>query len=159
MLWYLYDGNCQAVADLMAELKDFGTYAISEKAFAKLTKLFIGDSIDEDGTRAVIKKTWDEDGYVCDTHTAVAIGACRKADGKNPMLVASTASPFKFASSVLSALGETPDADEVVNLACLESGYGVACPPSLGNLKSMEIRFPQVIDRTEMADQLLDFVK
>ncbi len=159
MLWYLYDGNCQAVADLMEELKDFGTYAISEKAFAKLSKLFIGDSIDEEGTCAVIKDTWEKDGYVCDTHTAVALGACRKADGKNPMLVASTASPFKFASSVLRALGETPDADEFVNLERLEKGYGVACPASLGNLKSMEVRFPQVIDRTEMADRLLNFVK
>ena len=159
MLWYLYDGDCKAVAALMEELKDFGTYAISEKAFAKLSKLFIGDSIDEDGTCEVIKNTWEKDGYVCDTHTAVALGACRKADGKNPMLVASTASPFKFASSVLRALGETPDADEFVNLERLEKGYGVACPASLGNLKSMEIRFPQVIDRTEMADRLLNFVK
>ncbi len=159
MLWYLYDGDCAAVADLMNQLKDKGMYQVSDEVFARLSALFIGDSIDEEGTRAVIKKTWEEDKYVCDTHTAVAIGACRKADGKNPMLVASTASPFKFASSVLSALGETPDEDEFINLTSLEEGYGVACPASLGNLKSMPIRFPQVIDRTAMGDKLLDFVK
>ena len=64
---------------------------------------------DDAGTEAMIGEEYKRSGYLLDTHTAVAYRVAeqfRRADGSSaPMIVASTASPFKFCASVLHALG------------------------------------------------------
>ena len=54
--------------------------------------------------------------YLCDTHTAAGWAAAEEyvaATGDNaPMVVLSTASPYKFPAAVLSSLEETQETDE-----------------------------------------------
>ena len=63
---------------------------------------------------------YDKYGYLCDTHTAVAIAVYEdykaKTGDERPVVIASTASPYKFAGSVLSAITTDASSDEFKNL-------------------------------------------
>jgi len=73
----------------------------------------IGLYAEEEETFAAIRELYKKTGYVIDTHTAVATASTHKfrrmAYGVNKMIVASTASPFKFARSVMHAIDEKYD--------------------------------------------------
>ena len=70
--------------------------------------------------------------------------------------MASTANPYKFSSSVLSALGEFDDSlDEFELVEKLNSVSRMDVPKSLAELKSKEVRFTTIIDRNDMKDFVL----
>lgn len=92
---------------LMEELKNGGRYEISEDMKAKL-KDFSGGYASEAETAEEISKVYGKTGYVLDTHTAVASHVCRKTckDGRK-CVIASTASPYKFVKSVMTAIDKS----------------------------------------------------
>ena len=71
------------------------------------------------------------------------------------MVVLSTASPYKFPAAVLSALGQTPDADEFAAIDQLHALTGVAIPRNLATLRHMPVRHSDVIDKEEMLSYVL----
>ena len=94
-----------------------------------------------------------------DPHTAVAwcvseqFMASRHDDA--PVVVLSTASPYKFPAAVLSALGHDPDADEFAALDQLCSLTGVAIPQNLATLRQAAVRHTDVIDKEDMLSYVL----
>ena len=93
--------------------------------------------------------------YLCDTHTAVAVkvyGEYRSATGDNtPTVIASTASPFKFTASVLSAVDASlVKGEEYEMTKTLADATGVDCPVQLTGLEDKAVRFSEVIDKTDM---------
>ena len=105
---------------------------------AKLQELFYGGFASEADTTATITALYD-DGYLIDTHTAVAAKVLedyRRETGDDTVAVfASTASPYKFCDSVLTAIGETPVPGSVDRIAQLEEASGVPAPKRLAALK------------------------
>lgn len=112
---------------MMQALSGEGEYTITEEMKAGLTD-FYGNYADEKETAEAIKNLYRNTGYVIDTHTAVAASVYKKyvADTKDvkPTVIASTASPYKFARSVMTAidekygaLGEFELVDELVKLS------------------------------------------
>lgn len=97
---------------LMMELSQDGAYTITEEMKAKLAD-FYGNYATEAETAARIKSVYEKEGYVMDTHTAVASAVYEKykADTKDTKtaLIVSTASPYKFTRSVMDAIDETYD--------------------------------------------------
>ena len=83
--------------------------------------------------------------------------AAKGTDGV-PALIASTASPYKFAASVLSALGETGETDEFLQLDRLAALSGMPCPPQLRNLQSKPVRFPDTCSKDRMLQSLYAFL-
>lgn len=75
-----------------------------------------------------------------------------------PALIASTASPYKFAASVLSALGEAEEADEFKQLDRLVELSGMPCPPQLRHLQSKPVRFPETCSKDRMRQALYAFL-
>lgn len=107
-LIYRIAGNDAAkTAAMMQALNGQGEYTITEEMKAALTD-FYGNYADEAETAAAIKNLYEKTGYVIDTHTAVAADVYKKyaADTQDtkPVVIASTASPFKFARSVMTAI-------------------------------------------------------
>ena len=99
-----------------------------------------------------IKKAFDEKGYLADTHTAVALEVYDQYTAEigdtTPTVVVSTASPFKFSGSVLSALTEIePEMGEFEIIDRLSEISGQPVPAPLAGLKDREIRFSKVCDR------------
>ena len=94
-----------------------------------------------------------------DTHTAVAWRALEKyrflTSDETYSIVLSTASPYKFADSVLDALedAQPAGADPFANLAELNKQTGVEIPPRMLALQELPVLHNEVIpsDKMELA--------
>ena len=145
--------------ELMNELKEKGSYTISEDMKAQL-KDFVGGYATEDEVKQTIHNIYKETGYVMDTHTAVAATvyqAYRKeSKDEHKTVIASTASPYKFARSVMTAIDEKYNAlEEFPLIDELQKVSGMAIPKAIE-----EIRNAQILHNTECdVDKMEDTVK
>ncbi len=161
LLYYLTDG-ADRVAELMSKLSKEGMYTLSGEETSKLQALFACGSCDDKQTADEIFKLKEEYGYTVDTHTAVAMSVYREylenTKDETPCVIASTASPFKFAASVILGLGENVEEDEFENLTKLASLSGLECPEQLATLKAKEVRFSAVCEKEDMQAMLYNFL-
>ncbi len=158
MLYLLSDGDDAYVAGLMRQLRDEGRYQVTDKMLARLHEIFSCACCDDAQAAEVMGRVWREHGYVCDPHTAVAWHAAdafmEQADGA-PVIVLSTASPYKFPAAVLSALGEEPGDDEFAMMDKLSALTGTPIPKNLATLREKQVRHKDVIDKDAMLDYVL----
>ena len=146
-------------AQLMAQLKDRGVYEITSEMRENLAD-FAGGYATEEECRDTIRKTYESTGYVMDTHTAVAAAVCakyrRNSGDDRKCLVASTASPYKFIHSVMSAIDEKyAAADEFGLIDELSRISGTEVPRAIEEIRSAEIRHCRECD----ADRMKETVK
>lgn len=155
----LYDlcGNDDAqIRSWFESLSNSGKYEVSQSVKDGLKEHFVAGYCSDNDTKSTIKNIFDKYGYLCDTHTAVAVKVYeeyKQATGdKTKTVVVSTASPYKFAPSVLEALKGKSDnsADEFELLERLESASLTQAPIQLKGLKGREVRFSTTIDKNEM---------
>lgn len=138
--------SAEKVGGWMADLAANGCYTVDAETLAGIRESFAcGCASDEEGA-AEIRARFEKDGYLCDTHTAVAFCVAKACRGEAPMVVLSTASPFKFPRDVLSALGETAPESDFAAMAALTAKTGCAAPESLRVLDSLPVRFDTVIE-------------
>ncbi len=156
LLWFTLGAD--ETKACMDNLANEGIYTVDSNAMESIREHFAGYSCSEEETKATILELFKEWGYLCDTHTAVAAGAAKKyeeANGSdNKMLVVSTASPYKFAPAVLSALGEEVPADDFDALDKLFAVTKCKIPVNLANLRNAEVRFDKVIEPSDMINSL-----
>ena len=154
MLYILSDGDDKYIADIQSQLANGGRFEVNSKVLIILQSLFYGACCDDNDTLKTIKKTFDEYGYLCDTHTAVAVNAYEQylADTKDnrPVVIASTASPYKFAKSVLSALSDNIPDSEFDIVDALLNYTNVAVPTPIAKLKNATVRFKDIYDKNDM---------
>ena len=160
-LLYLLSGENDAqIREWFGALAAEGKYEVSDDIKAAMSDLFYGGYCDDAATKETISSIYKTYGYTCDTHTAVAVKVYQdyKAETGDltKTLIASTASPYKFSSSVLSALDETKTSDdEYAMVDVLAEMSGIPVPASLSELKTKERRFTGSIDKTEMKEFVL----
>ncbi|MBQ9922268.1 MAG: threonine synthase [Clostridia bacterium] len=161
-LLYLLDG-CEKTAENMKALNEKGVYKVSDETHAKIEKAFYGAYCDEINTAATIKEYFDIDGYLIDTHTAVAAYCAQQYRSQTcdntEMLVVSTASPYKFAADVLASLGKKAEGDAFCAIEELEKTTSADVPSPIAALKNKSARFTTVVNKEEMADEVLSFLK
>ncbi len=164
MLSLLYGGDTSAVAGLMEELARNGRYSISDAAREKLQSEFFGGFCDDAGTAATIGEFYRKYHYLCDPHTAVALNVYeqyrRETGDATPCVLASTASPFKFAAAVLPAIqpGELP-ADEFGMVAKLSEVTGVPVPKPLAGLKDLPVLHKGCVSKEGMKLFIRNFLQ
>ena len=134
------------------------SYKVAEDVFAKIEAEFDAGCCDDSHAADTINKLWKDENYLCDTHTAVAfhVAAQKKREGV-PMVVLSTASPYKFPRSVLEALGRTAPENDFEAMQQLEAATGHAAPASLAALRQKAERFDTVIDPAQIAEVALGY--
>ncbi len=164
LLYHLYANDVQAVNALMSSLKENGKYEVSPAVRDSLQQLLYGGSCDDDQTKEMISRSYRENGYLYDTHTAVAADVYRKyvseTGDTRPCIIASTASPYKFAPAVLSAVyGENVPADDFEKLNLLSQTTDTAIPLPLSSLQNKQVRHSNCIEKSEMCAFILDFLK
>lgn len=148
--------GAEQTAAYMSDLSKNGFYKLDGEKLRLLRRDFTGYYCDGDGTSAAIRGIFEKFGYLCDPHTAVA-AACaekyRRSDeyGGNKIVVVSTASPYKFAPAVLSALGKDVPPDDFDALDGLYRATGVAVPENLASLRTSNVRFDRAVDPKDMA--------
>ncbi|WP_317334819.1 threonine synthase [Dysosmobacter welbionis] len=162
LLFDLSGGDDALVRGYMEQLKATGRYQIGAEMLEKLQSLFYGGFCDETETKATIAAYY-MDGYLMDTHTAVAAKVLqdyrRETGDEGAAVFASTASPYKFCDSVLEAIGETPEADALDRLEQLQRVTGVAAPRRLADLRGKEVRFTGVTEKERMEEVVRDFLR
>lgn len=164
LLYMLCGRNSDTVNEWFSELAKNGKYTVSDDVKAKIQEVFSAGCCDDDATKTVIGETYSEYNYLCDTHTAVAVNVCNaymeKTGDKTPVIVASTASPFKFSKAVLSAVEKDGKAyeDEFSTVAALENISSLKAPEQLSALKGKEVRFTKVADKEDMAKVVFDML-
>ena len=157
-LLYHVTGSDTEVAALMKSLAETGSYTVRPETLRTIQESFACGWSSEEQVAGEIRTRYEQDGYLCDTHTAVAfhVAAQHKRDGV-PMVVLSTASPFKFPRSVLEALGRTAPENDFEAMQQLEAATGHAAPASLAALRQKAERFDTVIDPAQIAEVALGY--
>ena len=157
-LLYHVTGSDAEVAEWMAELSRTGRYTVRPETLAAIQQDFGCGWAGEEEVAAEIRTRWERDGYLCDTHTAVAFHVAeREKRAGVPMVVLSTASPFKFPRSVLAALGRQAPENDFEAMQALEQATGRTAPASLAALKTRTERFDAVIEPAQIADVALGY--
>ena len=159
-LLFLLTKDAKLVAGLMASLSETGAYTVPASFKAQLDELFFAGCCDDEGTKAAIGQVWRDHGYLMDTHTAVAYDVAQQykaaCPDHAPVVILSTASPYKFPAAVLEALGEDPGADEFKAMARVEQITSVPMPKNLRTLKERPVRHRDVIGPDDMLQYVLD---
>ena len=163
LLYALSGEDDKLVSDYMAQLNATGRYEVNDAIKARLFDLFAAGYTSEEETKQTIGRVWAEQGYLMDTHTAVAVHVreqYRAQSGDDTItIVASTASPFKFGDAVLEAIGETEIPSGIALLDKLESVSGVPIPVPLAALKTKQPRFHQCVEKQDMDQAVLGFLR
>ncbi len=159
----LLSGSDAAVRGYMQSLAGTGKYTVSEDVSAAVRQNFAcGFCTDARGAETIARMLREHD-YLMDTHTAVAytvLNDYREKTGDRTLtVVESTASPFKFCTSVLSALGVTEHKKGTEVLAQLTAATGRAAPRPLASLAGKTPRFCEVEDKTAMEAVVREFLR
>ena len=164
LLYILCGRNADTVNRWFGSLKECGKYTVSDSVKEQIQALFAAGCCDDAQTKATIGSTYSEYGYLADTHTAVGIDVCNayieKTGDATPVVIASTASPFKFSKAVLSAVEGEPKQydDEFSTVSALEEISKLSAPAQLSALKGKEVRFTKVTSKDDMAAVVFDML-
>ena len=162
-LIYLITGeDSDKTKELMAGLKNGGSYAVTDEMRTKLADFAAGFASEEE-TAACIKCIFDKTGYVVDTHTAVAAHVCgqyrSRSEDTRKCVVASTASPYKFVKSVMTAIdGKYQSEDEFALLEELKRVSGVELPQAIRDILDAKALHTLECDADKMKELVRDLL-
>ena len=162
LLYHLTEDTRQ-VAAWMQELTTVGKYNASSLLPA-LRENFWAAFADDRATEEEIRAVYERTEYTLDTHTAVAYRAAedyrRETGDARPMVVLSTASPYKFGASVLHALGEdTAQMDEFAQMERLHARSKMEIPVRLAALRTAVVLHEGVCEKDGMHAAVLSFAE
>ena len=158
----------------MEKLKNEGRYALENKELSKIKEFFDAGYADDEDTYNTIRKVYNEYGYLMDTHTAVAWKVYEDFSKKNnngyKTVILSTASAYKFAEAVATAIGLDEGKVKVLAGAkdaatgfdyvkALEKETKVEVPYGLKNLEERPVLHTGVCESAKMADAVLEALK
>jgi len=155
-LFLISEGNFDLVRDLMDRLKAEGVYQIPEDMVEIMHDHFCAYCADDDRAVETIGRVWKEQGYLLDTHTAVAWNALEQfraeCDNGCAAIVLATASPYKFPKDVLKGITDEVPEDGFDAMDHLHALTKVPVPANLSGLRGKAHRFSECIDREAMTD-------
>ena len=147
---------------LMQALNGKGAYTITDDMKKQLAD-FYGNYASEAETAATIKRVYESDQYIMDTHTAVAASVydkyVKETGDTTPTVIASTASPYKFTRSVMNAIDSAYDKQSDFELVDeLNKLSGVKVPQAIEDIRQAEVRHDIVCDKEDMLAEVKKFL-
>lgn len=162
LIYRIAGSDAQKNKDMMDALKKDGKYSISEEMKEQLSD-FYGNYASEEETSQTIHDLYEKTGYVIDTHTAVA--SCvyqkfKKDTGDNKaVVIASTASPYKFTRSVMNAIDNQHDNMSDFELVDkLSEISGTEIPAAIEEIKAAPVLHDHICEISEMKQTVMDFL-
>ena len=154
LIYQIAGKNAGKDAELMNALKTDGSYVITEDMKKELADFEAGYATEEQTAR-MIHDIYAKTGYVIDTHTAVAAYVCKEYQKNSgdaaKCVVASTASPYKFVKSVMSAIDEKyADQDEFALLDELKQVSQTEMPNAIKEILDANILHTAECDADKM---------
>lgn len=154
LIYKIAGEDAKVTADMMAALAGSGKYTITAEMKGQM-KDFVGGWAGEDKTAAEIKRVYEASGYVMDTHTAVASAVYHeyreRTEDTTKTVIASTASPYKFVTSVMAAIDkkyEGMDDFALIDELCRVSGTKI--PNAVEELRSAKVLHDTVCETEDM---------
>ncbi len=164
LLYHLTGRNDKLISEWFGKLKTEGRYEVNDEVKKMLGELFFAGCCSDEETKAQIRKTFDEEHYLLDTHSAVAVKVYEdyraKTGDTTRTIIASTANPYKFGRAVFEAVGgDASISDEFELIEQLEKKTGTRMPAPLAATKNKEVRFKGSVEKQDMSRVVLDFLK
>jgi threonine synthase len=157
-----FTAGSEKTADYMKQLNTAGKYRVDADVFEKICENFVGYFADEKTTADTIRACWEKYGYLSDTHTAVAISAAEQYMSETgdmlPMVIDSTASPYKFANNVYRAVTAQEPESDLEALDALSAATNTEIPYPLAGLAERKVRFEKVVNKEDMAKAVLEYL-
>ena len=158
-LLYLLSGDTALVASLMEKLNREGSYTVPAELLERIQSEFWAAYCDDARAAEIIGRVYKEKGYLCDPHTASGWAAAEdyvaQTGDNRPMVVLSTASPYKFPVAVLNAIGGDTSGSEFDQMKTLSAITGVPIPRNLADLQGKAEKHTGVIDKDKMLAYVL----
>ncbi len=158
-----FTAGSEKTAAYMQSLKKNGKYTVEKEILDTIRENFSGYFTSEKETSETIHDTFTKYNYLADTHTAVAIHAAEQyvaeTGDSRPMVIDSTASPYKFADNVYRAVTGKTAENELAALDALSDATKTAIPYPLAGLANRSIRFEETIDKDGMSAAVLNYIQ
>ena len=158
LIYRIAGNSAEKNASLMQSLKESGKYEITDDMKAQLSD-FYGNYATEAEDAAMIKKLYEDTGYVIDTHTAVAASVYEKyrkeTSDTTKTVIASTASPYKFTRSVMDAIDNKYDVMSDFELVDeLSKLSKVKVPQAIEDIRTAPVLHDTICDVDKMCDNV-----
>ena len=128
----------------MNDLKKFGEFQIEKKDLKKISENFCSESLTEEETKLIIKKTYIDQKILVDPHTAVAIGVAKKISIEGSTLILATAHPAKFSEVVQKETGIKPDLPDNLKNVLTKKEQCERLPNDLKKIQEFILRQVQI---------------
>jgi threonine synthase len=163
LIYQIADCDSAKTAEFMKALSSEGVYKITEGMKTNLNS-FVGGWASEEETKEAIHKLYSENEYVIDTHTAVAASVydkyTKETGDTTKTVIVSTASPYKFAKSVLGALQTTeiPE-DDYEQAILLRKISKTEIPKAVEEIRTAPVLHKRVCEISQMQELVEDILK
>ena len=162
LIYRMAGDDAQKNAELMQSLADTGSYRITDEMRRNMED-FAGGYATRGETAQEIARVYRETGYVLDTHTAVASHVCRawykESGDTSAAVIASTASPYKFARSVMEAIdAKYSSMDDFALIDELSRISGTAVPRAIEEIRNAPVLHDKVIEKDQMRAAVKEFL-
>ncbi len=164
LIYHIAGNDDKRTKELMRALTDGGVYEITPQMREGLKDFCAGYATEEE-TAFEIRQVYNDASYITDTHTAVAGAVYRKyvnatGDKETKTVIASTASPYKFAKSVMSAIDPAYGGmDDFELIDELEKISNVKTPAAVESIRNAEVLHNNVCEVSQMKGAVIDFLK
>lgn len=156
LLYITAGADEKATARRMQNLSQTGRFTIEPEQLALIQETFADGWATEEQTADAIRTVWEQEHYLMDPHTAVGFHVLQayqsETGDQTKTVLLSTASPFKFSSDVLCAIGEQAQGDEFDQMEQLSRITGIPAPVCLSGLRQLPVLHNDVIDVEQMPD-------
>lgn len=162
LIYRMAGDDAKTNQELMRALSEQGSYEITSEMRNRMQD-FIGGYATQEDTAKEIARLYQETGYVLDTHTAVASCVCcryqEQSKDDTKALIASTASPYKFARSVMDAIDEKYSGmDDFALIDELSRLSGTAIPNAIEEIRNAPVLHDKVIEKDAMEEAVKAFL-
>ncbi|MEE0656682.1 MAG: threonine synthase [Blautia hansenii] len=162
LIYKIAGNNAEKNRNFMEQLGAEGKYEITEEMKEKLRE-FYGNYANEEETEQTIRQVYEETGYVLDTHTAVGKAVYEKykkeTQDNTKTVIASTASPFKFTRSVMTAIDKKyEDMEDFQLVDELSELAKIPVPQAIEEIRTAEIRHNTTAQVSQMAETVMEIL-
>ncbi len=145
--------DAKAVNEWYRDLGSTGSFTVSNSVKKMMDTIISAGWVDEAEVLNTINNTYKNNSTVIDTHTAVGVSvADRLRTDSTPVVIASTASPYKFSSDVLNGISKTVNTDEFAAIEAISKLSGKKIHRAVDGLRSRQVHHNKVIDINEMKE-------
>ena len=163
LLFDLCGGDDQKIQGWMNELSQKGKYEVDDVTKKLIYENLYGGYCNEAETKETIREFFQKYNYLCDPHTAVAVNVYQKyvaETGDNiPTVIASTASPYKFANDVVASIDPEKNSNDFEMLTILSNLTKTEPPVQLISLKNKKTRFNNCCLADNMNQEVMNMLK